>query len=120
MTEVVSRHSAACSTMRPLRSSFSPPLRGRCRRQRGGSPSRGPSGRWRRTPPLSLRDISPRKGGRGDLRVLQRSPRGGKRGTELYCVFLELNQADRADRLVEAERGQLVPGRLCSTEPVLS
>ena len=52
---------------RPLRNSPFPPLRGRCRRQRGGSPSQGLSGCWRRTPPLSLRDISPRKGGRGDL-----------------------------------------------------
>ena len=43
-----------------------PPMRGRCRRQRGGSLSQGLSGRWRRTPPLSLRDISPRKGGRGE------------------------------------------------------
>ena len=52
---------AACPSMRPLRKFPSPPLRGRCRRQRGGSPSQGLSGRWRRTPPLSLRDISPRK-----------------------------------------------------------
>ena len=37
----------------------------------------------------------------------------------MYGVFLELNQADWADGLVEAERGQLVPGGLCSTEPVL-
>ncbi len=52
---------AACPSMRPLRKFPSPPLRGRCRRQRGGSLSQGLSGRWRRIPPLSFRDISPRK-----------------------------------------------------------
>ena len=66
---------------RPLNKSPSPPLRGRCRRQRGGSPSQGLSGRWRRTPPLSLRDISPRKGGeRGIMSFSKVSARVGIEG----------------------------------------
>ena len=71
------KHSPSPPLRGPLKNSSSPPLRGRCRRQRGVSLSHHLSGRWRRTPPLSLRDISPRKGGRGDPRVFQRSPCGG-------------------------------------------
>ena len=70
---------------------FKVSLRGRCRRQ--GAPRLkaylvavgGP-------PPLSLRDISPRKGGRGDLRVLQRSAQGGKRGSAWSRAFLALSR----------------------------
>ncbi len=62
---------------RPLNKSPSPPLRGRCRRQRGGSPSQGLSGRWRRTPPLSLRDISPRRGGEGIRECFKGLRKGG-------------------------------------------
>ena len=57
------KHSPSPPLRGPLKNSSSPPLRGRCRRQRGVSLSHHLSGRWRRTPPLSLRDISPRKGG---------------------------------------------------------
>ena len=41
--------------------------RGKLPKAEGGFPSQGLSGRWRRTPPLSLCDISPRKGGRGEV-----------------------------------------------------
>ena len=44
----------------------SPPLRGRCRRQRGGSPSQGLSGRWRRTPLCHSVTSPPARGGEGN------------------------------------------------------
>ena len=51
-------------------------LRGRCRRQRG-VPYRNAYLVVAGDPPLSLRDISPRKGGRGELRVSHWSLQGG-------------------------------------------
>ncbi len=61
----------------PSKSSPSPPLRGRCRKQRGVVRNFYLV-LTDRPPPLSLRDISPRKGGRAEFEVAHQSPRGGR------------------------------------------
>ncbi len=63
-----------CSPLqRLMHNSPSPPLRGRCRRQRGVPCLLALSGRRQPTPLLSLCDISPRKGGRGESEDMHQS-----------------------------------------------
>ncbi len=71
---------------RLMHNSPSPPLRGRCRRQRGGSLPVGPIWSSPAAPPLSLRDISPRKGGRGESEDMHHSLQGGAGNPGAPCM----------------------------------
>ena len=63
------------------------PLAGEMPKAEGGLPVAVPIWSLAADPPLSLRDISPREGGRGDLRVLHWSLQGGAGKWVGSCLF---------------------------------